>query len=90
LNYVAYAGVLEIDNVYMATQKAKYKKLGEIINKPDESNYLQLFKNSKFHHENKSSPLGIFLLSVGRFTYKWVYFYLLPMLVVPVGIMGWQ
>lgn len=31
MNYVAFAGVLQIDNVYMATQKAKYKKLNDII-----------------------------------------------------------
>ena len=87
---MAYAGILEIDNVYMATQKAKYKELGEIIETPDGSNHLQLFKSSKFQHVHRASKVGSFFLSIGRFTYKWIYFYLLPMLVVPVGIFGWQ
>ena len=90
MNYVAYAGILEIDNVYMATQKAKYKDLGAIIEKPEDSNHLQLFKSSKFQHVYRASKVGSFFLSIGRFTYKWIYFYLLPMLVVPVGIFGWQ
>lgn len=89
LNYVAYAGVLGIDNVYMTTQKAKYKKLGKIIENPEESNHLQIFKNTKFHHDYSSSPTGTFFLGIGRFIYKWIYFYLLPMLVIPVGIVGW-
>jgi hypothetical protein len=74
----------------MGTQKAKYKKLGAIIETPEEFNYTQLFKNTKFHHEFKSSPLGVAFLGLGRFIYKWIYFYLLPMMVVPVGIIGWQ
>jgi hypothetical protein len=90
LNYVAFAGILDIDNVYMATQKAKYKKLGKIIETPEDYNYTQLFKNTKFHHEFKSSQIGVAVLGLGRFIYKWIYFYLLPMMVVPVGIIGWQ
>lgn len=92
LNYVAYAGILKIDDVYMSTQIYKYKKIDDLIKKNSDTgiNQLALYKDRKFQHLHKTDFAGHFFITVGRVIYKWIYFYIMPLTVIPIGILGWR
>jgi hypothetical protein len=49
MNYVALAGVLEIDDVFMATQERIFADVCDRINEPSNYLYLKLFKDTKHH-----------------------------------------
>ena len=49
MNYVALAGVLQIDDVFMATQERIFADVCDRIENPDQYLYLKLFKDTKHH-----------------------------------------
>lgn len=56
MNYVAFAGILSIDDTYMGTQEKFHKNIKLIIEEPSSSRNLELFKKSKFHHTHIDDP----------------------------------
>jgi hypothetical protein len=73
----------------METQKARYDTIADIIENPDSTNHLELFKNTKFHHNYETEISGRVMILVARFIYKWFYFYVMPISVIPIGMLGW-
>jgi hypothetical protein len=49
MNYVALAGVLQIDDAFMATQERIFADVCDRIENPDKYLYLKLFKDTKHH-----------------------------------------
>lgn len=45
MNYVAFAGLLDIDNVFMSTQLNFYKDLKSMVDEPEKQRYLETFKS---------------------------------------------
>lgn len=90
MNYVAFAGLLEIDNIFMNTQVKFFKQLKEIQENPQDHRYLELFKNPNFHHTHDASRSARIVEKVLRFVYKVLYFYLFPVFVVPLGMFAWR
>jgi hypothetical protein len=45
MNYVAFAGLLDIDNVFMSTQLNFYKDLKAMVDEPEKQRYLETFKS---------------------------------------------
>jgi len=56
LNYVAFAGILAIDDDFMGIQARNHKKAAEWIESPDEHQELKLFKDPKFHDRLHLAP----------------------------------
>jgi hypothetical protein len=90
MNYVAFAGILKIDNIYMETQLKFHKGIKAIVDEPSKSRYLEMFKDNKFHHRFKSNWWTKMTESFIRIIYKVVYFYIFPLLVIPMGVIGWR
>lgn len=45
MNYVAFAGILSIDNLFMENQKPYHSKLGDLIDNSNGNSILELFKS---------------------------------------------
>lgn len=90
MNYVAFAGILDIDNIFMNTQIKFFKDLKNIQENPQDKRYLEVFKNPKFHHTDKATKVARITEQIIRFIYKVLYFYLFPVFVVPLGMFAWR
>ena len=58
MNYVAFAGILDIDNIFMSTQLKFFKGLQQIQENPGDYRYLEMYKNPKFHHTDKATKMA--------------------------------
>ena len=92
MNYVALAGVLEIDNVFMSTQSRFLVDVIERIENPSAYMYLQLYKDKKHHDRYNEAKWGIkFINNFMRLFYKVIYFYVYPILLIPLcPLLYWQ
>jgi hypothetical protein len=85
MNYVALAGVLEIDNVFMSTQTRFHADVVERIENPSAYLYLQLFKSTKHHDRDDEATWGVRYAEFAvRGFYKVIYFYVYPILLIPL------
>ena len=91
LNYVAFAGILEIDNQFMGTQESQYPEVSEWIENPSDHVALWLFKDPSRHDRYRlASPAVKIALPVVRVFYKTIYFYGYPIFIIPLSIIGYN
>jgi len=91
LNYVAFAGILEIDNAFMSTQERQYPEVVEWIETPDPHVALWLFKDPARHDRYRlASPAVKITHPLVRVFYKTIYFYSYPIFIIPLSIIGYN
>ena len=90
MNYVTFAEILNLDNLYISTQLKYNGDLKEVIDDTSSKPWLRRYKNDKFHRNDQASKLTKFCEKLVRIIYKLIYFYLLPLLVIPVGYLGYM
>jgi hypothetical protein len=91
MNYVAFAGILAIDNDFFKIQS---KKHGDVLEKIEDASgncEFKLYKSPVFHDRFKESTfLSRVLFGLMKFIYKVIYFYVAPLLVIYIGILGYN
>ena len=92
MNYVAFLGISEFDNLY--TNSIRNMKAKELLEKDEDLNKLLEYDKNKQNLATKcntksDSPCLMFIIistyKIFKYLYKGVYFYFLPFLIIPVS-----
>lgn len=90
MNYVAFAGILAIDNDMMMLQNKTHKQIMEWIKEPSNRSELKLYKDPQLHDKYKMTSFCYRVtFGITKFIYKIVYFYLTPIFVIWMSFMGY-
>lgn len=91
MNYVAFVGVLAIDNDFMNIQAKNHKNVNKWIENVTDHPEFKLYKSPKFHDRKQlSNFLTRILFGAIKFFYKVIYFYVTPIFIVLISFLGYN
>ena len=91
MNYVAFAGILAIDDDFIKIQTRNHPELMKWLQEPTERGEFKLFKDPKLHDKKRQTTFcHRVTFGIIKYIYKVIYFYLTPLLVILMSFIGYN
>lgn len=91
MNYVAFAGILAIDNDFINIQRKSHPKIMKWIEEPTEHPEFKLYKDPKLHDKyRQASFCHRVTFGIMKYIYKVIYFYVTPLFVILMSFIGYN
>ena len=91
MNYVAFAGILGIDNDFMDIQNKNHPKILDWIENPTDHAEFKLFKDPLAHDKKRQTTFcHRVTFGIVKYMYKVIYFYVMPLLVILMSFIGFN